>query len=93
MAKTDASAKLKTGDLLLAVNGKLMTNFRYTISFSFLITIRDVEKATINESKVELTILRKQKEEKIVVETTLLNGEGTNKVVCWGGALLQNTHR
>jgi S1-C subfamily serine protease len=81
VAKTDAHEKLKTGDLLLAVNGKICSCFR------------EVEVATQNEEKVELTLLRDTREIKIVISTVLLSGEGTTKIVCWAGAILQNTHR
>jgi len=81
VANTDASAKLKTGDLLLAVDSKICSSFR------------DVELATQNAQQVELTLLRNLEEMKVTVSTVLLSGEGTTKIVCWAGAILQNTHR
>jgi S1-C subfamily serine protease len=81
VAETDASDKLKTGDLLLAVDGKICNTFRA------------VECATQNLDQVTLTLLRNQQEVQVAVKTVLLYGEGTTKLVCWGGAILQNTHR
>jgi len=81
VANTDASSKLKTGDLLLAVDSKICSSFR------------DVELATQNAQEVELTLLRNMEEKKVCVSTVLLSGEGTKKIVCWAGAILQNTHR
>jgi len=81
VAQTDAYEKLKTGDLLLAVDGKICTSFR------------DVEIATANSETVKLTVLRNQEEIDVSVSTHLLSGEGTTDVVCWAGAILQNTHR
>lgn len=81
VANTDASRKLKTGDLLLAVNGKTCTSFR------------DVEIATKDVEEVKLTLLRNMMEVEETVSTVLLTGKGTTKIVCWAGAILQNTHR
>jgi len=81
VAETDAAKKLKTGDLLLAVDGKICTTFR------------DVELATQTSQQVKLTLLRNQAEIEEVVSTVDLSGAGTTKVVCWAGAILQNTHR
>jgi len=81
VAQTDASMKLKTGDLLLAVDGKICTTFR------------DVEMATMHAEQVKLTLLRNQEEMDVSVSTVLLTGDGTADIVCWAGAILQNTHR
>eukprot|EP01117_Protostelium_nocturnum_P007589 TRINITY_DN2719_c0_g1_i1.p1 TRINITY_DN2719_c0_g1~~TRINITY_DN2719_c0_g1_i1.p1 ORF type:complete len:1013 (+),score=348.65 TRINITY_DN2719_c0_g1_i1:181-3219(+) len=80
-AKTDAFSKLKTGDVLIAINGIVITSFR------------EVEIATKDALSVQLTILRNQEELTLEVNTTLLTGIGTDKVLCWSGAILQNTHR
>jgi len=81
VAQTDASNKLKTGDLLLAVDDNICTSFR------------EVEHATANVESVKLTLLRNQEQIDVSVSTVLLSGEGTTDVVCWAGAVLQNTHR
>jgi len=77
---SDAYQKLEEGDLLLAVDGVTVYNFR------------DVERATQKE-KVELTIIRSAQEKKVMVKTSDLNVQGTNEVVRWAGALIQNPHR
>jgi len=81
VAKTDAHDKLKTGDLLLAVDGKICTSFR------------EFETASQNAERVLLTLIRNTVEIQVSVSTVLLSGEGTTKIVCWAGAILQNTHR
>jgi len=81
VANTDASKKLKTGDLLLAVDGKICTTFR------------EVEIATQNSEQVKLTLLRNMEEVEETVSIVLLAGKGTPKLVCWAGAILQDTHR
>jgi len=81
VADTDAAKQLKTGDLLLAVDGKICTTFR------------EVELATQKAKHVKLTLLRNQGEIDVDVSVVDLSGEGTTKIVCWAGAILQNTHR
>jgi len=80
VAKSDAAEKLKTGDVLVAINGQLATTFR------------EVETMTQSE-KVQLTLVRNQEEIQVEVSPALLSGQGTDKVVCWSGAIIQNTHR
>jgi len=81
VARSDCANKLKTGDVLIAINGKIITTFQ------------DVERETADKESVELTILRTQQEIKVTVELSRLSGEGTSKVLCWSGAILQNTHK
>jgi S1-C subfamily serine protease len=81
VANTDASMKLKTGDLLLAVDDKICTTFR------------EVEIATKDAEQVKLTLLRNMEEVEETVSTVLLTGRGTTKIACWAGAILQDTHR
>ena len=80
VAGSDAYIKLKEGDLLLAVDGKAVYNYR------------DVERATQKE-KVELTIMRSEKIEHVMLNTSDLSGQGTEKIVQWAGALIQAPHR
>jgi pro-apoptotic serine protease NMA111 len=77
---SDAYKKLKEGDLLLAIDGQTVYNFR------------DVERAT-QKDKVELSIVRSAKEIKIIVNTADLSGQGTERALQWAGALIQNPHR
>jgi len=81
VANTDASKKLKTGDLLLAVDGKICTSFR------------EVEIATKDTEEVKLTLLRNMEQVEETVSTVLLTGKGTTRIICWAGAILQDTHR
>ncbi len=77
---SDAYEKLKEGDLILAIDGETVYNFR------------DVERAT-QKDKIELTIVRSEKEIKITVNTADLSGQGAEKALQWAGALIQNPHR
>jgi len=80
LAGSDAAKKLQEGDLVLAVDGKLVRNYR------------DVEKL-INKDKVVLSINRLGNEMDIAVNTQVMNGEGTSNIVQWAGALIQAPHR
>jgi len=81
VANTDAAIKLKTGDTLLQIDGKIVTTFR------------EVETETRSKAAVTLTILRNQQEISVEVATKTLSGKGTDRVVCWAGCILQDTHR
>jgi S1-C subfamily serine protease len=81
VSNSDAFLKLKNGDLLLAVDNTPVMKFR------------DVEESIRNKDEVELTIFRAQQEMKMSVNTALLHGRGTEKIVFWAGAVLQNPHR
>ncbi len=76
-----AAELLNEGDLLLAINGTPVTNFR------------DVEKRVKSQESVAVTILRRGKEITLQVPTVELGGMGTDRVVIWAGALFQNQHR
>ncbi len=75
-----AEEKLLSGDLLLAVDDQIVTNFR------------DIEIATQKPS-VKLTISRDKEVMDIEVETVSLSGKGTDRVLLWAGAFLQQPHR
>jgi len=83
VSNTDAAAKLKTGDLLIAVNNHVLTTFK------------EVEAITQKEgdNPLELTVLRKQSILNVSVATVLLDGTGTERIVFWAGGHFQNTHR
>ncbi|HTX06882.1 MAG TPA: PDZ domain-containing protein [Steroidobacteraceae bacterium] len=72
-----AAALLQPGDLLLAVDGKVVTDFR------------EVEQATADRSEVGLTVWRGAGEQTITVPTVTLSGAGLKRVVQWAGATLQ----
>jgi hypothetical protein len=83
VAKTDAAAKLKTGDILVAINGSLLTTFK---------EVEDITQ-TAGDKPLDLTILRKQEMIHVQVSPVLLDGKGTDRIVFWAGAHFQDTHR
>ncbi|MEM9385174.1 MAG: trypsin-like peptidase domain-containing protein [Pseudomonadota bacterium] len=80
VAGSPAAALLETGDLLLAVDGKPVANFR------------DVERSTA-APQVTLTVLRDGSMRNLDVQTVPLSGRGVDRAVVWAGALLQAPHR
>ena len=75
-ADTPAQKALQSGDLLLAVDGKPVTSFQA------------VEKAS-QQPEATLTILRDKQVMQIKVATVALQGQGTERMLMWAGALLQ----
>ena len=75
-AATPAEALLQTGDLLLAVGGKPAISFR------------NVEQAS-QQPQIALTLLRNGQVMSMTVPTVALNGQGTQRILMWAGALLQ----
>jgi len=80
VADTDASSKLRNGDMVLAVDGDVVTSFRA------------LEKA-VQKPKVTVTVWRNGSARDIEIETAALNGRGLDRAVSWAGALLQDPHR
>lgn len=78
---SDAQKKLQEGDLVLAIDGELVRNYR------------DVERRIQGKQSVELTINRLGQEKVIQVSTRKMDGRGTQKVLQWAGALIQEPHR
>jgi len=76
VAGSVASKVLNTGDVLLAIDGKVVTTFR------------EVEKA-VQHDKVTLTVLRGPQQIDVVVDTATLSGVDVDRLVVWAGALLQ----
>jgi pro-apoptotic serine protease NMA111 len=72
-----AAGLLQPGDLLLALDGKVVTDFR------------EVERATQDRSQVQVTIWRGSGEQTLAVPTVALSGAGLERVVQWAGATLQ----
>jgi S1-C subfamily serine protease len=70
---------VREGDLLLAVDGEAATSFR------------DVERASQAE-QVALTVLRDGKTIELDVQTTALDGQGTDRVLMWAGTVLHAPH-
>lgn len=80
VANAPAEELLQEGDLVLAVDGKPVADFRM------------VERASQKES-VELTILRDSEVSKVTVPTVALDGRDTGRLLLWAGAQLHEPHR
>ena len=80
VAGSPAAKVLRTGDVLLAIDGQTVSRFR------------EVERAA-QQPRVKLTILRNKKEQQIEVETAALSGRDIEQLVFWAGAILQTPHR
>jgi S1-C subfamily serine protease len=80
VAGTPAADVLRNGDIVLAVDGRVVTSFR------------DVEKA-VQKPEVEVTVWRDDEAREFTIETAALDGRGIDRVVSWAGALLQDPHR
>ncbi|NIV18657.1 MAG: PDZ domain-containing protein [Woeseiaceae bacterium] len=80
VADTAASQHLRNGDMVLAVDGQVVTSFRA------------LEKA-VQKQSVVLTVWRNGEARDIEIETAVLSGRGIDRAVSWAGALLQDPHR
>ena len=80
VAGTPAAKKLQNGDMILAVDGEVVTTFRA------------LEKA-VQKPAVTVTVWRNGKAVDVDVETAALDGRGIDHAVSWAGALLQDPHR
>ncbi len=80
VAGTPAAVRLQPGDLLLAIDGEPVTDFR------------EAERAA-QKANVELSVWRNQALQTIDLETTLVDGGELSRIVQWAGALLQEPHR
>ncbi len=78
---SDAARELQQGDLLLAIDGEVVTHFR------------GVERAVANKPTVQVTVWRGAEARNIEVKTAALSGEGLTRVVLWAGATLHAPHR
>jgi pro-apoptotic serine protease NMA111 len=76
-----ASQLLQQGDLLLAIDGKVVTRFR------------EVERAAADRSEVKVTVWRGTGEVSMNVPTAELPGADIDRIVEWAGATLQAPHR
>ncbi len=75
-----ASALLEPGDLVLAIDGKVVDRFR------------EVERA-VQRPGVSVTIWRDGAEKTLQLATVPLNGRDMDRVLEWAGATLQAPHR
>ena len=78
---SDAADTLRSGDLLLALDGKVVNSFR------------EVEIAVQGRPAVVVSVWRNGAVRELEVETAMLSGAGIDRVVSWAGALLQKPHR
>ena len=72
-----ASSLLQPGDLVLALDSKVVTEFH------------EVEQATADRSDVQVTVWRGGSEQTLTVPTVALSGAELERVVQWAGATLQ----
>ncbi|HEX2586555.1 MAG TPA: PDZ domain-containing protein, partial [Steroidobacteraceae bacterium] len=80
VAGSSAAKSLFTGDMLLAIDGKVVNRFR------------EVERA-VQAPQVTLTILRAAKQMTVTVDTATLSGIDVDRVVGWSGTLIQAPYR
>jgi S1-C subfamily serine protease len=78
---SDAARALQPGDILLAVDGQPVTQFR------------DVERAVAGREAVQVTVWRVDGEHTLAVQTAALSGRDVERLVQWAGATLQAPHR
>ncbi len=80
VAGTPAAKLLKNGDIILAVDGKVVSSFRA------------LEKS-VQKPQVTVTVWRDGEAQDIKIGTAALDGRGIDRAVSWAGALLQDPHR
>lgn len=81
VAGSPAADFLRSGDILLSVDGTEANTFR------------EVEVATQEERQVEVTVFRDGRELTETIPTVALDGKGIDRILLWAGALLQPPHR
>ena len=80
VAGTPAAAELRSGDILLAIDGREVSSFR------------ELERA-VQKPEVVATIWRNGASQDVGIDTAVLDGTGIERAVSWAGALLQDPHR
>jgi pro-apoptotic serine protease NMA111 len=80
VASSPAAEFFKSGDILLDIDGQLANTFR------------EVERAS-QKTSVDVTVFRNGEEVTGTVDTVALDGLGIDRVISWGGALIQAPHR
>jgi S1-C subfamily serine protease len=80
VAGSPAARLLEPGDLVLAIDGKIVSRFR------------EVERA-VQGPKVAVTIWRDGAEKTVPLDTVPLSGGDIDRVLIWAGATLQAPHR
>ncbi|CAM9570812.1 unnamed protein product, partial [Scytosiphon promiscuus] len=82
MAGTPAFSVIETGDIILAVNGKLVTRFREA----------EVAVEQGEGEPVKLSILRELEEKEIMVTPSHLPTRETDRLIMWAGQMVQEPH-
>ena len=80
VAGTPAAELLQNGDMVLAIDGEVVTSFR------------ELEHA-VQKPEVQVTVWRNGEVLEIPVRTAVLDGKGISRAVSWAGALIQDPHR
>src|SRR5712664_2920344 len=80
VAGSPAAALLEPGDLVLAIDGKVVNRFR------------EVERA-VQSPEVSVTVWRDGAEKQLQMKTVALDGRDVDRVLIWAGATLQAPHR
>jgi S1-C subfamily serine protease len=80
VAGTPAAKLLKNGDMVLAIDGEVVTSFR------------ELEHA-VQKPEVTVTVWRNGDVKEIPIQTAALDGRGIDRAISWAGALIQNPHR
>jgi S1-C subfamily serine protease len=80
VAGSPASELLENGDMVLAVDGDVVTSFR------------ELEQA-VQKPEVKVTVWRNGNVLEIPVKTAALDGDGIQRAISWAGALIQEPHR
>ncbi|HLT90518.1 MAG TPA: trypsin-like peptidase domain-containing protein [Woeseiaceae bacterium] len=80
VAASPAARLLRSGDILLAIDGRPVSSFR------------ELERA-VQKPEVEATVWRNGKALTLAVQTAVLDGTGIERAVSWAGALLHDPHR
>jgi S1-C subfamily serine protease len=96
-AGTSCSFQLQSGDLLLSINGQVVVRDldveqAITSSSSSSSSSDEEKEKEENVTKLNMIILRDQKELTLQVDTTKLSSFGTDRVVIWCGLVLQTPH-
>jgi len=76
-----AVGRLKQGDLILAIDEKVITRFR------------EVDLAVADKAEVDVTVWRDGEETHVPLPTAALSGKDVDRIVMWAGATLQAPHR
>src|SRR5688572_20134933 len=76
-----AVGRLKQGDLVLAIDEKVVTRFR------------EVELAVADKTEVNVSVWRDGEEKQVPLATAALTGLDIDRIVMWAGATLQAPHR